>query len=183
MDRKTVHRIIRIHYPNGTVRYVEQSVMFKRAGGSADPLAWIPADGSNGMYAAFAAPELAGYTAVADPRLATGELASSDQQGVIYRDIYYVANGHSLSGSTSGPASLSGHSLASVSQAGSSTAAGQTTVSSGVNGQQPAASVKEHQLPQTGNGSHPSTVMGALTGIVASLGALLGLGKKKKKTD
>ena len=178
-DTKTVRRIIRHHYSDGTTYEVTQSVTFKRFGVAESQSsikwgAWIPE--GDGTFAAYAAPALYGY--VAQPSVVSAAVASPDS-ATTYVDIYYQPV--KQSGSTSTPASTSGHIRPSLtSQTSQSSGNGQTTSANSLSARQPAASVKEHVLPQTGTSSQPSTAMGIVTGLVASLGAFLGIGKKKK---
>lgn len=116
------------------------------------------------MFAAFSAPEISGYTAVPASIAAARPLPNDS---TVYVDIKYVKNNQSLNGSTI-------NSLAPTNQ---------TTSDSSLNGRQPASSVKGRLLPQTGANSRPATTMGVVTGLVASLGALLGISKKKRQDD
>ena len=178
-DTKTVRRIIRHHYSDGTTYEVTQSVTFKRFGVAESQSsikwgAWISE--GNGTFAAYTAPALYGY--VAQPSVVSAAVASLDS-ATTYVDIYYQPV--KQSGSTSRPASTSGHIRPSLtSQTSQSSENGQATSANSLSARQPAASVKEHVLPQTGTSSQPSTAMGIVTGLVASLGAFLGIGKKKK---
>lgn len=198
-ETKTVNRIIRLHLPNGTTSQVTQSVTFTRSGvvenqplarsisgqtglqasGSTfvDWSAWIPE--GNGMFAAFTAPEIPGYTAV--PASIVAAMALPDDS-TVYADIRYVANSQSLSGSTSMSTSMGSQSL-SGSTMNSLSPTNQTTSDGSLSGRQPASSVKGHLLPQTGANSRPATAMGVVTGLVASLGALFGISKKKRQDD